>query len=382
MTSSKDTTVTSWQHCKQVLCIRPDNIGDLLMSEPAIRALKVHIGCKITLLTSTAAARIASLISAIDDVITFDMPWVKHDRPGDATAFQEMVNKLAARHFDGAVIFTVYSQNPMPAIMLAYLAAIPLRLAYCRENPYELLSHWIPEKEPYTFIRHQVRRDLDLVAAIGAGIEDEQLTLKLDIAAGRRAMQLIKTHLHLPFKRWIIVHIGVSEPKRACTVQNWIETGKLLAGQLSCQLLFTGTTEEKEQVQTICEGIGPAATSLAGCCDLVELTMLIRFSPLLLSVNTGVVHIAAATGTPVVVLYAMTNPQHTPWRVPNEVLYFPVEKGLESHNEVVLYGMRMMENSIAPDISPVNISRAVARLLGIEFQENICSSFNKFFSSY
>ena len=44
-------------------------------------------------------------------------------------------------------------------------------------------------------------------------------------------------------------------------------------------------------------------------------------SRLLISNNTGPVHIAAAVGTPVVDLYALTNPQHTPWRVPNRVLF-------------------------------------------------------------
>ncbi len=47
-------------------------------------------------------------------------------------------------------------------------------------------------------------------------------------------------------------------------------------------------------------------------------------APLLVSNNTGPVHIAAAVGTPVVDLYALTNPQHTPWGVPNRVLYHDV----------------------------------------------------------
>jgi ADP-heptose:LPS heptosyltransferase len=57
----------------------------------------------------------------------------------------------------------------------------------------------------------------------------------------------------------------------------------------------------------------------------------------LLSVNTGPVHIAAAVDTPVVVLYAQTNPQHTPWMVPNRVLQFPVPAGSQSKNEVLKY---------------------------------------------
>jgi ADP-heptose:LPS heptosyltransferase len=55
----------NWQHCKHILCIRPDNMGDLLMSGPAIRALKESLGCKITVLTSSMAAGIARLMPEI-----------------------------------------------------------------------------------------------------------------------------------------------------------------------------------------------------------------------------------------------------------------------------------------------------------------------------
>jgi ADP-heptose:LPS heptosyltransferase len=65
-------------------------------------------------------------------------------------------------------------------------------------------------------------------------------------------------------------------------------------------------------------GPAPWATSLA------ELAAVIEAAPLLISNNTGPVHVAAAVGTPVVDLYALTNPQHTPWAVPHRVLYHDV----------------------------------------------------------
>ncbi|MDQ5852190.1 MAG: glycosyltransferase family 9 protein, partial [Chloroflexota bacterium] len=64
--------------------------------------------------------------------------------------------------------------------------------------------------------------------------------------------------------------------------------------------------------------------SLAGKLSLPELAALIEQAPLLLSNNTGPVHIAAAVGTPVVDLYALTNPQHIPWMVPQRVLFHDV----------------------------------------------------------
>jgi ADP-heptose:LPS heptosyltransferase len=64
--------------------------------------------------------------------------------------------------------------------------------------------------------------------------------------------------------------------------------------------------------------------NLAGQLGTEELAAVIDAATLLVSNNTGPVHIAAATGTPVVVLYALTNPQHTPWKVPSRVLFHDV----------------------------------------------------------
>ena len=71
-----------------------------------------------------------------------------HARAGRPRADRAMIERLRAARFDAAVIFTVYSQNPLPAALLCYLADIPLRLAHCRENPYQLLTDWVAEPEP------------------------------------------------------------------------------------------------------------------------------------------------------------------------------------------------------------------------------------------
>jgi ADP-heptose:LPS heptosyltransferase len=63
---------------------------------------------------------------------------------------------------------------------------------------------------------------------------------------------------------------------------------------------------------------------VTGALDLAELAALISSVPVLITNNTGPSHIAAAVGTPVVCLYALTNPQHTPWLVPSRVLSYDV----------------------------------------------------------
>src|SRR6476646_10095106 len=109
-----------WQDCKNILCIRPDNMGDLIMTSPAIRALKESFGAKITVLTSSMAKGIVKHIPGIDDAIIYDLPWVKTADESCAEIFNEVVSVIKERHFDAAIIFTVYSQNSLPTAMLAY----------------------------------------------------------------------------------------------------------------------------------------------------------------------------------------------------------------------------------------------------------------------
>ena len=327
----------SWQHCKNILCIRPDNMGDLIMSGPAIRALKETFNAKITVLTSSAAAGIVINLPEIDEVIVSDLPWVKNQSDDTNIAFFNIIEDIKKREFDGAVIFTVYSQNPLPTVMLAYLAGIPNRLAYCRENPYRLLSDWLPDKEPYSFIKHQVQRDLDLVAIVGAFTKNDHLNLNSDRNIWSTVRHKLETLGVDTAKSWIILHAGVSEVKREYPSKNWIEIGKQIINELGYQVIYTGSEAEKQLTGYLQGNTGKGSFSAGGIFNLDEFIVLIAKAPFIISVNTGTVHIAAALQIPVVVLYAMTNPQHTPWKSPNKVLPFSVPESMQSKNEIVRY---------------------------------------------
>src|SRR5215217_518921 len=162
----------NWSSVKNILVIRPDNMGDLVMSGPAIRSLKQGLGAKITVLTSSMAAGVAAFMPGIDETITYDMPWVKTHASPEAESLSGLIDEIKAMQFDAAVIFTVYSQSPLPSAMIAYQAGIPKILAYCRENPYGLITDWVVDKEPYHYIKHQVERDLNLVAHVCQPVSD------------------------------------------------------------------------------------------------------------------------------------------------------------------------------------------------------------------
>lgn len=355
--------MTDWNDCKNILCIRADNMGDLIMSSPAIRALKETFHCKITLLTSAMGNLIAPFLDVIDETIVADVPWIKTKKPQSEKDLFSLIKLLKSYDFDAAVIFTVYSQNPLPGAMLAFMSGIPKRLAYCRENPYYLLTDWIVEKEPYAFIQHQVMRDLNLVKMIKAETEDTRFRLNFSPSAKTSALKKLQ-HIGVDLQKdWLILHPGVSETKREYPEEEWIKTGKLLKDHLSFQILVTGAASEKTLCEKITYGIGNFTFCLAGLLSIEELIALIAEAPLIISVNTGTVHIAAATQTPIIVLYALTNPQHTPWEVASKVLYFSVKQDLRSKNEVVNYVSQKLMNEETNFPSPQVILMEAKKLL-------------------
>jgi lipopolysaccharide heptosyltransferase II len=329
---------TEWQQCKNILCIRPDNMGDLLMSSPALQALKKTFGCRVTVLTSSMAKSITPFIPCIDDVIIFDLPWVKkeNETAGDDSFFK-LIEAIKKRRFDAAIIFTVYSQNPLPSAMIAYLAGIPLRAAYCRENPYELLTNWLPDKEPYSFIQHQVLRDLSLTQFLGASITNDRLQLKVTEDNWVKLKEkLIEAGIDTD-RKWLVIHAGASEGKRKYPANKWALIGNHITETFNYQVLFTGSSSDKQTVDEIIMQTGKDAYSLAGLLSFEEFLLLIKKAPLVISVNTVTAHIAAAFQTPLIVLYALTNPQHLPWKSKGKLFLFSIPPANQSRNEIIRF---------------------------------------------
>ena len=316
---ARHTARSPWDEARNVLCVRLDAIGDVLMTTPAIRAVKESMpGRSVTLLTSPAGAAIASMVPELDSVIVYEAPWMKATPARDSSALdREMVEGLRNMRFDASVIFTVYSQSPLPAALLCRLADIPLRLAHCRENPYHLLTDWVPETEPQEGIRHECRRQLDLVASIGCRTPDERMSLAVSERAKTRVRELLERSGVDSENPWAVVHPGATAPSRRYPPEHFAEVCRLLSAH-GWQLILTGSREEAALVEQVRASTG--AIPVAGRLDLEAMAALLALAPMLISNNTGPAHMAAALGTPVVDIYALTNPQHTPWAVPHRVL--------------------------------------------------------------
>ena len=297
------------RHC---LAVRLDNAGDVLLAGPAVRAIAAACG-RVTMLAGPHGADAARLLPGVDEVMTWRAPWVVLDpppvRPDDLAA---LTSELAARRFTEAVIFTSFHQSPLPTALVLRLAGLPRIAALSEDYPGSLLD-----------IRH--RGDAD--------IPEPERALGLARAAGYElpAGDDGKLAVQRPLPDvsalagpapYVVLHPGASAPARRWPARRWSEAAALLAGR-GQRVLLTGGPGERDLTAAAGRGNhGAQVTDLGGRTSLAELAAVLAGADAVLVANTGVAHLAAAVGTPVVSLFAPVVPaaRWAPYGVPVTLL--------------------------------------------------------------
>jgi len=382
-----------WQRVRRLLVVRLDNLGDVLMCTPALAALRSGLPqAHITLLTSPGGALAAPHLPMVDAVWPCATPWVRAGLDAATAgptgqAERTLMLQLASGRFDAAVIFTSCTQSPLPAALLCRLAGIPLALAHCRENAYALLSDAVPETDVVAAgMRHEVLRQCALVAHVLKPVQrpaseavDEagatsaprlQFALRpgdrssadaLLTAAAQAAGQAVGQ------RPIVLLHPGASASSRRWPAGRFGQAAAAVAAaRPDCLFVFAGGPGDEAAVQqagaqaTSASPSSPGVQALALPCTLAlgQLAALVERAAVLVANNSAPGHLAAALGTPVVSLYALTNPQHTPWGVAARVL---------SHDVPCRWCLKSTcpENHHAclMDVTPAQVAQAVLQLL-------------------
>ncbi len=316
-----------WREVRNILAVRLDNLGDVLVTTPAIHAIKASLpGSKITLFASPVGAQVGRLNPDIDDVLVYSAPWMDpwHRLPQNSKREQAMIAEVKKRQFDGAIIFTSYHESSLPAAYLCYLADIPLRLAASIDGPGSLLTtrHKHPEH-----MMHEVERGLDLVGAIGMETSERGLVLHVPETARVEIQHLLEMYDIQRSSPLIVVHPGCSMPARTYPWEMYAGVIHELITRLDATVILTGTEDERELVECIMSKLRgwndeAKAIPLAGALSFSTLCALIESADVIITNNTGPMHISAAVQTPVVALFALTNlpEQWGPWHVPHRLL--------------------------------------------------------------
>ncbi|MGE5450743.1 MAG: lipopolysaccharide heptosyltransferase II [Acidobacteriota bacterium] len=307
---------------RHLLLIRLDNMGDVLMCTPAMRALRqTYPQAKITLLTSPSGAQLQPHLDLVDEVIVHRASWVAVGPDQRPDSEQALVAQLQRAEIDAAILFTTATQSALPMALLCRMAGIPIRLAHSRENPYGLLSHWVRDTEQVKQgMRHEVDRQLALVQTLGVTRpDDDRLAFHVRPQDHEEAQALLLHQGLPPGRPYVVFHPGATAASRRYPPERFGEVADQLTQEGWPCVFAAGHGEQDLVAQALAQTQHPVI-DLTGKLSLGGLAALIQGARLLIGNNSGAMHIAAAVGTPVVCLYALTNPQHTPWRVPSQVL--------------------------------------------------------------
>jgi len=306
----------SERHC---LAVRLDNAGDVLLAGPAVRAIAAACA-RVTMLAGPRGADAARLLPGVDEVMVWQAPWVAFDPPPvDPDTLAGLTSEIAARGCTEAVIFTSSHQSPLPTALVLRLAGIRRIAALSVDYPGSLLD-----------VRY--RRDAD--------VPEPERALGLARAAGYELPPgddgTLAVRQPLPGVGvltgpgpYVVLHPGASAPARRWPASRWAEAAALLAGR-GQRVLLTGGAGERHLTAAVAQaaaafrGAVPDGqiTDLGGRTSLAELAAVLAGTDAVLVANTGVAHLAAAVGTPVVSLFAPVVPaaRWAPYGVPVTLL--------------------------------------------------------------
>jgi ADP-heptose:LPS heptosyltransferase len=298
--------ISEWSSVRNILVIRLDNIGDVLMLSPALRAIKdAFPQSRITLMASPSGAQAAELLPWTDDVITVRSPW--QDLGGlkfEPSREWEVIETVRALKFDAAFVFTSFSQTPHAAGYLCYLAGIPLRVGESKEWGGSIFTTELKSAPDEI---HQVERNLRLVEAVGVSVRDHTICLCIPVEMPEKVSLQLYTQGLAPDQPYIVLNPWASCQARTYPTERFGIAAHRLAEITGYKIVVTGVAKDLQRSTLLLEKLGDRAINLMGKTTLAELAALIADAKMMMSNNTSTMHIADATGTPSVILYSGTD---------------------------------------------------------------------------
>jgi ADP-heptose:LPS heptosyltransferase len=263
------------------------------MLGPALRAVKeASPEARLTLLASPAGALAAPLLPWVDEVIVWRSVWQDlGSLPFDPEREATFVDDLRSRGFDGALIFTSFSQTPHAVGYACYLAGIPLRAGESKEFGGGVLT---TELRGTPDDLHQVERNLRLVESLGFPAADRSLAVAVGDGERDRVRGLLSGLGINPVAPWVLIHPGASAAARRYPAERWAEVARLL-GERGLPVLLTGVEKERETVERAA-ACAPDAAVFVGETTMEEYAALVEGAALVLCGNTLPMHLADATG--------------------------------------------------------------------------------------
>lgn len=291
------------QQIHRILVREVNWLGDAVLTLPALEALHRRFPqAAISVLAKPWVSGLFAGHPGVDRVLAYRAEDVHRGVMGR----WRLANSLRDEGFDLAVLFP----NSLDAAVVPWLAGIPRRVGYPTDGRRWLLTHPAPRPRAAAG-RHQVERYLDIVRALG-GDGTRSLRLRVPAAARQNAQRLLEAHAVGPTDRVVALNPGsVYGGAKRWPPERFAVVADGLAERRGTRILLIGSPQERPILDEVGGRMRHPAINLGGHTDLGTLVGLLARTHLLLTNDTGAMHVAAAVGTPVLAIFGPTDPQAT-----------------------------------------------------------------------
>ncbi len=284
------------------ILIRGTNwIGDAVMTLPACASVRAaYPKAHLAILAKPPVSDIYAMFSEADEIIPYEN---KFDTP--LGVFQ-LAWHLRGKKFDAAILL----QNAIEAAIIALASGIGIRAGFNTDGRGLLLTHKVRRTEEILTV-HQIDYYLQMVKALGCADVDRTMHLETQISpiiAGDVRQQ------YLPGNGGAI--IGIAPGATYGPAKRWLEerfaaAGDQLGRELDARVILFGGKDDRETAEDVRRQARTDMLNLAGITTLQETIYLISQCRLILSNDSGLMHVAAALNVPTIAIFGSTNPETT-----------------------------------------------------------------------
>jgi heptosyltransferase-2 len=295
----------------KILLIQTGFIGDLILSTPVIAGIqKLYPEASLSVLTTPVCSPLLQADSRLSEVLVFDK---RKDDKGLGGLYR-MIKKLRAKSYDK--IFSLHKSHR--TALLVALSGAAEKYGFEEASMPFLYTKVSPRAD----LKHDVLRNLAILRNVGVNVEEAStpMQLKSSTAAVEVANEFLQKISSRPL-------IGVA-PGSVWLTKRWTESGfrnfVRLASARGWGVALLGGPNDIELAETIRDG-NQEVLNLCGKLQIDESVAFIRNLDVLVSNDSSPLHMASATGTPVVALFCATVPEfgYGPWMVPHKILGVP-----------------------------------------------------------
>jgi len=289
----------------RILIVRTDRIGDLLLSTPAIKAVRdSYPNAHIAVMVRPYVEDIVEGNPYLDEVILYD----KDNRHRGFLGSINFIFELRRKKFDLAIILHPTNRSNL----IPFLAGIPERAGYDRKLGFLLTKRLSDTK--HLGEKHEIEYNLDLLRAIGIVAKDRALYMPIKSEYGRVIDRFMALNDLGSRDVIVAVHPGASCPSKRWPAYRFGRVADELMDKHNVKIVIIGGPSDVKTVKEVQTGMLRSPIVLSEEHSLGEVAALLKKCRLLISNDSGPVHIAVAVGTPVVSIFGRLDPGLSPQR--------------------------------------------------------------------